>query len=259
MAVTTTSRTERPRVAPPATGGPRTLSIDIGGSGLKALVLGPDGAQVTERVRVATPRPATPVAVAQALRSLIDLLGDFDRVSVGFPGAVVDGVVKNAPNLHDDWRGIDLARAATEGLKRPARVVNDAAMQGYGLIEGKGLEIVLTLGTGLGTSVFVEGHYVPNLELGHRPFRKGKTFEQYVGKKALKKIGKKKWNKRVRKVVEHALTLNPRKIYIGGGNAKHLRIDLPANVHIGANIAGLLGGQALWEDTWERTFAPPPS
>jgi polyphosphate glucokinase len=240
MAITTPLR-----VSPP---GPRTLSIDIGGTGLKALLLDPDGAAITERVRVDTPHPATPKAVMQALRPLIERLGQFDRVSIGFPGVVSAGVVMTAPNLDEAWRGFALANTVSHALHRPVRVVNDAAMQGYALIERKGLEVVLTLGTGFGSAVFNDGHLIPNLELAHRPFKKGKTFEQYVGKKALKKIGKKRWNKRVANVIEQAMTWSPRKVYIGGGNAKHLRIALPANVEVTQNIAGLLGGVALWND-----------
>jgi polyphosphate glucokinase len=226
----------------------RTLSIDIGGTGLKALVLDDNGAAITDRVRVETPHPATPAAVMGALRELVAPFGDFDRVSVGFPGVLSEGIVRSAPNLDESWHDIALAAKISDAVHRPVRVVNDAAMQGYAMIEGKGLEIVLTLGTGFGSAVYSDGHHVPNLELAHRPFRKGKTFEQYVGKKALKTIGKKKWNKRVGRVIEQALSWNPRKIYIGGGNAKHLRLQLPPNVTVVPNIAGLLGGAALWRD-----------
>jgi len=255
MALITPTRSETLRVSPAtATPGTRTLAIDIGGTGLKALVLGPDGAALTERARVETPRPATPQAVLRALWSLIEPLGEFDRVSVGFPGIVVDGITKTAPNLHEDWQGFELGKALAEGLRRPVRVLSDAGVQGYGVIEGKGLEMVLTLGTGLGCALYIDGRYVPNLELAHHPFGNGKTYEQYVGARAMKKLGKKKWNKRVREVIAQVLPIwNPRKLYIGGGNAKHLRIDLPPNVSMTPNIAGLLGGVALWHDAPEAT------
>src|SRR4029077_9736003 len=149
-----------------------------------------------------TPRPATPQAVLHVLWSLIEPLGEFDRVSVGFPGIVVDGVARTAPNLHDAWRGFDLGKPLAEAVRRPVRVLNDAGVQGYGVIEGKGLEMVLTFGTGLGCAVYLDGRYVPNLELAHHPFRKGKTYEEYVGAKALKRVGKRKWNRRVARVVE---------------------------------------------------------
>jgi polyphosphate glucokinase len=227
----------------------RTLAIDIGGTGLKAIVLGPDGSAVTERVRVKTPRPATPDAVLPALWELVGSLGSYDRISIGFPGVVIDGVTMTAPNLDDAWQGFDLAKAMSEHLHRPARVLNDAGVQGYGVIEGHGVELVLTLGTGLGCALYIDGQYVPNLELAHHPFGNGKTYEEYVGAKALGKIGKKKWNKRVQRVIEQVLPVwNPRHLYLGGGNAKHLKLELPANVSVTENIAGLLGGIVLWHD-----------
>jgi polyphosphate glucokinase len=250
MQVATPPRSETIRVAPAsAAQGTRTLCIDIGGTGVKALILAPNGSTLTERARVDTPRPATPRAVLGAIWHLIEPLGEFDRISVGFPGVVIDNVTMTAPNLHDDWQGFELGKALSDGSRRPVRVLNDAGVQGYGVIEGKGLEMVLTLGTGLGCAIYHQGKYVPNLELAHHPFRKGKTYEEYVGKKALDKVGKKKWNKRVVEVVEQVLPIwNPRQLYLGGGNAKHLRVALPEHVKITPNIAGLLGGIALWHD-----------
>ncbi len=228
---------------------PRTLCIDIGGTGVKALVLDTAGEPVTERVRVETPRPATPRRVLQAIWALLEPLGPFERASVGFPGVVVDGVVKTAPNLHPDWTAFPLARALQDRVRRPTRVLNDAGMQGYGVVEGRGVEMLLTFGTGMGCALFNEGVYVPNLELAHHPFRKGKTYEDYVGARALAAVGKKRWNRRVARVVGQVLPIfNPRRLYLGGGNAKHIEIDLPPEVHLVANIAGLLGGIALWRD-----------
>jgi polyphosphate glucokinase len=254
MALASPKRSKSPRVAPRrARTVIRTLSVDIGGTGLKALILGPDGEPLTDRVRVETPRPATPRNVLRAIFELIEPLGEFDRVSVGFPGVVVDGVTRTAPNLHDDWRGFDLARAFLEHTRRPTRVLNDAGMQGYAVVEGSGVEMVLTLGTGFGCALFHDGVYVPNLELAHHPFRKDKTYEDYLGARALAKSGKKKWNKHL----AAALSLidavwNPRRIYLGGGNAKHVRLALPEHVKIIGNIAGLLGGIMLWRDAPNR-------
>lgn len=227
---------------------PRTLAIDIGGTGLKALVLDPKGKPLTERARVDTPRPATPRAVLSALLKLVRGLGDFDRVSVGFPGVVMHGVTKSAPNLDERWAGFPLERELEKKLKRDVRVLNDAGVQGFGVIEGRGVEMVITLGTGMGCALYVDGRYVPNLELAHHPLRKGKTYEEYVGDRALEKVGKKKWNKRVAEVLEQIDPIwNPTRIYLGGGNAKHLRIRLPKHVKVIDNIAGLLGGIALWK------------
>ena len=233
----------------------RTLAIDIGGTGLKALVLGGDGRALTPRARVRTPRPATPRALLPAIGKLVAPLGVFDRISVGFPGVVIDGVTHTAPNLDERWRGFDLGTALAEQFGRPTRVLNDAGVQGYGVVEGHGVEMVLTLGTGMGCAVYLEGDYVPNLELAHHPFRHGKTYEQYIGAKALRARGKKHWSRRVGKVIAQILPVwNPRHLYVGGGNAKHLTIELPRQVTLVPNIAGLLGGIVLWHD---RTPAVP--
>jgi polyphosphate glucokinase len=227
--------------------GPRTLAIDIGGTGLKAMVLDSAGKEVTERVRVPTPRPATPKAILSALAKMLPALGAFDRVSCGFPGVVVEGVTRTAPNLHAAWAGFDLAHALMTLTKRPARAINDAGVQGYGVVKGRGVEMLLTLGTGMGCALFVDGIYVPNLELAHHPFRHGKTYEECVGALALESVGKKKWNRRVSRVLAQIDPIwNPLHIYLGGGNAKHLVIDLPPHVTITSNLAGLLGGIALW-------------
>jgi polyphosphate glucokinase len=227
--------------------GPRTLCIDIGGTGLKALVVDAAGRALTDRARVPTPRPAKPKALLGALEKLAVPLGGFDRISAGFPGVVVDGVTKTAPNLHPSWAGFPLADTLAKRLKKPARVLNDAGVQGFGVIKGEGLELVLTLGTGLGCALFYRGVYVPNLELAHHPFRKGRTYEDYLGARALERVGKKKWNQRVLRALEQIEPIwNPQHIYLGGGNAKHLKVHLPAHVDITLNVAGLLGGVALW-------------
>ena len=227
--------------------GPRTLSIDIGGSGVKALVLDARGTPLTDRAYVATPRPATPSALLRAIETLVAPLGPYDRISAGFPGVVVAGVTKTAPNLHPSWAGFPLARTLARRLGKPARVLNDAGVQGFGVIDGEGLELVLTLGTGLGSALFYEGVYIPNLELAHHPFRKGHTYEEYLGLRALHRVGKQKWNRRVARALEQIEPIwNPRRIYLGGGNARHLKLTLPPHVRVTSNVAGLLGGIALW-------------
>lgn len=227
----------------------KTLAIDIGGSGLKMLVLDGSGEAITERTRVETPRPAEPAPLVDALFSMRDAHGDFDRISTGFPGVVVDGVVQSAPNLDGEWRGFDLRGVLEQRFGKPARVANDADVQGYGAIEGKGVELVLTLGTGMGSALFVNGHLVPNLELGHHPFKSGQTYEQWLGKAGREEHGKKKWNKAfLQAVVQLEHLFNYRRLYVGGGNAKKLKVELPDNVQVVANRAGLLGGIALWRD-----------
>jgi polyphosphate glucokinase len=228
----------------------RTLAIDVGGSGLKAMILDDAGGALTDRVRVETPRPATTTAVLRDLVRLVTPLRPFDRVSVGFPGVVVNGTTKTAPNLDDSWRGFPLARALARRLKRPVRALNDAGVQGFGVIAGRGVEMVITLGTGMGCALYLDGRYVPNLELAHHPFHDGDTYEEYVSARALEDVGKRKWNKRVARVIRQIEPVwNPHRLYIGGGNAKHLTIDLPPHVKIVSNVAGLIGGVALWRES----------
>lgn len=235
----------------------KTLAIDIGGTGVKAIVLDAGGAMLTERVRIETPRPATPDAIIGAIATLVRPLGAYDRVSVGFPGVVVDGVVKTAPNLHETWAEFALAGVLVDILAQPVRVLNDAGVQGYAVIRGKGVEMLLTLGTGMGCAMYLDGRYIPNLELAHHPFRKGMTYEEYVGAKALDRVGKKKWNKRVQQVIEQVLPIwNPVRLYLGGGNAKHIKFEVPENVEIVSNVAGLLGGIKLWADGHQPGAAP---
>ena len=227
----------------------RTLAIDIGGTGIKAVVLDETGKLLTERIRVKTPRPATPEAVINAIVELAKQQGEFDRVSVGFPGVVRRGITLNAPNLNGTWGGFHLADALMKKLGTPVRVANDADVQGFGVIAGHGVELVITLGTGFGSGLFVDGKLVPNLELGHHPLQKGKTYEDLLGDAALKKVGKKKWNRRlVRAIQTLDRTFNYDRLYIGGGNATRITVKLPSNVKIVSNVAGLLGGLALWRD-----------
>jgi polyphosphate glucokinase len=226
-----------------------TLCIDVGGTGLKMEVLRDNGEAVTQRARLETPHPATPQAVLEVLKRLMATQGEFDRVSVGFPGVVVDGVTKTAPNLDKSWHGFDLAGELARTTGRPTKVLNDADVQGYGDIEGKGVEMVLTLGTGVGSAAYVDGILLPNLELGHAPFKEKVTYEDYLGDAALKKAGHKKWRKRVRDVVDQLEPIwNYRVLYLGGGNSRLLKPeDLPENVHISPNSAGITGGLRLWD------------
>ena len=228
----------------------RTLVIDIGGTGIKLLPVDDDGNELAERHRELTPKPSTREAVLAVIKEMVSKQEPFDRVSVGFPGVVKRGVVKTAPNLGSKaWRGFDLASAIAEFADKPVRVLNDAELQGYGVIQGKGVEIVLTLGTGLGTGLYVNGHLMPNLELAHHPLRKGRTYEQLVSDAELKRVGKQKWRKRVALVIA---TLEPifnyDKLHIGGGNARKLKGPLPDSVRLFDNVEGLAGGIRLWQD-----------
>lgn len=230
-----------------ASDGMRTLSVDIGGSGIKAIILDGQGKALTERGRIETPRPATPAAILRVIDRLASAQGPFDRVSVGFPGVVRNGVTQTAPNLDGGWENFALAKELGKRLERPVRVANDADVQGFGAINGHGVELVLTLGTGLGSALFVDGTLVPNLELGHHPFRRGETYEEQLGNAALKKAGKRRWNKRLRKALRALEDLfSYDRVYLGGGNAKKITGPLPPRTKTVPNIAGLLGGIALW-------------
>jgi polyphosphate glucokinase len=228
----------------------RTLCVDVGGSGIKAMVVGRDGEVLSGRARLDTPRPASPEAVVLAIVSLAAGQGEYHRVSIGFPGVVEDGVVRTAPNLDGEWAGFPLADVLHRELGRPIRVANDAGVQGLGVIEGFGTEVVITLGTGMGFGLYIDGRYVPNIELGHHPLRKDMSYEERVCEAERAKIGTKRWRKRVRQVIDQlAATFNFRKLYIGGGNARLMAgEELPDRVVVVDNVAGLLGGVRLWRE-----------
>ncbi len=228
-----------------------TLAVDIGGSGLKAAILDPQGSMVGERLRVPTPRSIDPATLVDAVGGLAEKLQPFDRVSVGFPGVVRHGVLRTAPNLGTPkFAGFDLAGALAERLKKPVRVINDADMQGYGAIRGEGVEMVVTLGTGMGSALFVDGRLAPHLELAHHPFHRGKSYEHELGEKARRRMSGRKWNKRLLEAIDRLRALtNFDRLYLGGGNAKRVEAALPDDVTLVDNAAGVLGGIRLWEDT----------
>ncbi len=226
-----------------------TLAIDVGGTGVKTILLNERGRPISERQRVDTPRPATPEAVLAAIDNLVRPLGAFDRVAVGFPGVVKHGATLTAHNLDPRWVGLDLERVLSRKWRKPVRVANDAAVQGYAAIHGKGVELVITLGTGLGSSLFTSGHLVPGLELAHHPWKKKKTYEEFLGKTGLQRLGRKRWNKEVEKAIEQIESLfNYDHLYIGGGNAMKIDFQLPRHITRVPNEDGLLGGVALWRD-----------
>lgn len=228
-------------------GGPRTLAVDIGGTGTKVEILDAFGKPISERIRVPTPKPATPRALVRVIRKLAEAAGEFDRVSVGFPGVVKSGRVYTAPNLGKGWNNVSLDKLLQRKLGRPVRVANDADIQGLGSVIGRGIELVITLGTGFGSVIFADGHRI-HLELGHAPFHKGKTYEEELGIRALKSKGKRKWNKLLREAIEDlAIAFDYDQLYIGGGNTRHIKFALPKNVKVVSNLEGLLGGIRLWE------------
>ncbi len=233
---------------------PRTLALDIGGTGIKAVVLDAEGKVIRERLRMPTPRKATPEKLLDVVAELAKQQGNFDRVSAGFPGVVKDGLVYTAANLGKGWKNFDLGKALGKRLKCPVRVANDADVQGMGSVSGKGLELVITLGTGFGSVLFANG--VPiHLELGHHPFRKGKTYEEELGNRALVKKGGRKWNRNLSEALKDlARTFNYDRLYIGGGNAKYISIELPPNIKVISNEEGMLGGIVLWREPQDASM-----
>lgn len=228
----------------------RTLAIDVGGTHLKAAVVDDSGHFLTKPVRVDTPVGSSPRAFVKTLAKLVAPLGSYDRVSVGFPGAIKNGHTLTAPNLGNKrWAGFDLEAALTEALAKPVRVANDADMQGLAVIAGKGLEMIITLGTGFGTGIYVDGRLAPHLELGGHPFRKGETYDEQVGNAARRRVGHRRWNKRVKRAIAQLRALvNFDHLYVGGGNAKKINFDPGPDVTIVPNTAGMAGGAGLWRD-----------
>jgi len=241
---------------------PTTLAIDIGGTGLKASVLDADGRKIVDRVRTETPYPCPPRVLIRALDKLTHELPRWDRVSVGFPGFVRSGRVLTAPNLSTKrgpgtplsrklaaaWAGFPLAAELEGRLGKPTRLSNDADMHGLAVISGEGLELVLTLGTGLGTAVFLDGTPTPHLELALMPFQGRGTFQDQLGNRTRRRIGNRRWSKRVLAAVDNFdALLHIDRLYVGGGNAKKLTVDLGHRAELVDNAAGIIGGIKLWE------------
>ena len=229
-----------------------TLAADIGGTGIKASVLDERGALLAPSVRVNTPVGEHPRTALRALARLARSLPRFDRISLGFPGAVADGRVLTAANLyHRGWIGFNLARALEALFRKPARVANDVALQGVAAIEGQGFELVITLGTGLGSALYLNGLLVPQFSLSRYDARPHLTYDTLLNNAALKERGAEKWNKRLKEAISTLRrTVHHDHLFIGGGNAKAIRFKPAAHVTIISNEAGIRGGIALWR--------PPP-
>ncbi|TAJ07552.1 MAG: ROK family protein [Planctomycetota bacterium] len=228
--------------------GPRTLSVDIGGSGIKCCVLDADAAMLCERTRFDTPLEAPALDVLARIAALARELPAHERVSVGYPGVVRAGRVITSPNLpHPTWRGLELDRELARACGKPVRSINDADLQGLGAIEGRGVELVITLGTGLGSALFEDGRLGPHLELAHHEFERGCTYNERVGEAARKRAGAQKWQRRVQRAIEQLRVLTTfDRLYVGGGNARRLEFELGDDVRIVSNDTALVGGVRLW-------------
>jgi polyphosphate glucokinase len=226
-----------------------TLSIDIGGTFIKMMVLDVKGKPLTKYTSVMTPKPATVKAVCACIATMIAGLNvKFQRVSAGFPGVVKKGVIKTAANMHPSWKGFNFQKKLHAMTRCPVRIANDADIQGLGDIRGKGVELTITFGTGVGSALFMDGKLLPNLELGHHPFQDHLTYEDLLGAAGLKKYGLVKWRKNLMKAIAlWQKTFNYEKLYLGGGNARRINFKLPKDVKVSKNINGILGGIKLWE------------
>lgn len=227
---------------------PLTLAVDIGGSNVKSALVDARGKLASEIIREPTPRPATPAAVLRLMDGQFRQLKRPRRVSIGFPGVIRDGATWTAHNLHPRWVGFPLAATVREKWRLPVRLVNDADMQGLSVVRGRGVELVITLGTGLGSALFVDGRLAPNLEIAHHPFRKNRTYEELLGRAALDRVGAKRWSLRLAEAIAEWKNLfNYDHLYLGGGNTKKLMTELPPDASIVANVNGLLGAPWLWQ------------
>jgi polyphosphate glucokinase len=215
----------------------KTLVIDVGGTGIKLRV------QDNEEARKLPSGPdMTPNLLVQAVKEAT-AEWQVDNISLGYPGPVQGGkIVLDPVNLGKGWMDFDFSSA----LGKPVRLINDAAMQALGSYQG-GRMLFLGLGTGLGTTYILDGVIAP-MELGHLPYKKGQTFEDYVGQAGMKRSGKRKWQLAVFDVVARLrAALLPDYVVLGGGNSKKLE-ELPPGCRLGDNSNAFLGGLRLWQE-----------
>jgi len=245
-----------------------TFAIDCGGLSLKASVLDGAGTLHAKPLSLPTPYPLSPTRFIEALEELSSQLPNFDRITVGMPGMIRHGVVVNTPHyittrgprtridpeLKRLWQGFDIQCAISSHFQRPALVLNDAEVHAAGLISGSGLEVVMTLGTGLGFSIFDGGRLAPHFELSHAPIRRSTSYDTWIGEHERRRLGDTFWSRRVRLMIED---LRPvfwwDRLYIGGGNSRRIKPDVVAklgdDVVIVSNTAGILGGVRAWEQS----------
>jgi len=214
------------------------LAVDVGGTNLKVKCAGND-----EVRRSASGRDMTAEKMAAAVS---EMTADwtFDLISVGYPGLVINGKIAREPfNLGPGWLDFDFA----EAFGKPVKVINDAAMQALGAYEG-GRMLFLGIGTGFGSALILNGIVQP-LELGHLSYKKGRTYEDFAGKRGQRRLGKRRWRKAVTTIIQNlSMALQPDYVVVGGGEAKKLRA-LPQNCHFGSNADAFEGGFRMWTDT----------
>lgn len=242
-----------------------TLCVDCGGGGIKAAVLDTSGTPRSRPCRRPVTYPLPPAALVSAVAQLAAQLPPSERTTVGMPGMIRHGVVIHTPHyinkagpgtrLEPDllaaWSGFDMRGELRSVLDQPVLVLNDAEMHGAGVIAGTGSELVLTLGTGLGTALFDGGHLAPHLEISHAPARRGLTFDEFIGEQARLALGDPLWSRRVLRLLE---ILRPvyhwDRCYLGGGNSRMITPTvlsrLEDDVVVVPNTAGIAGGVRAW-------------
>lgn len=243
----------------------RTLAVDCGGGGIKASVLDAQGTMHVPPIRVPTPYPLPPERLVETVVAMAKELPKADRGTVGMPGMLRHGVViatphyvtrsgprtRVLPELVEAWAGKDMAAAFADALGYQVLVLNDAEVHGAGVVSGSGLELVLTLGTGLGSALFDGGVLAPHLEWSHAPVRWGVTYDAYLGEVERRRLGDAAWSRRVGRAING---LRPvflwDRLYIGGGNSRRIRPlvleQLGDDVVIVPNSAGIVGGVRAW-------------
>jgi len=212
------------------------LVIDVGGTHVKV-----GASDQKDVVKIESGPAMTPALMVAAVKKAT-AGWKYDAVAIGYPGPVLHGRPVGEPhNLACGWVGFNFPKA----LAKPVKLVNDAAMQALGSYEG-GRMLFLGLGTGLGSAMIVDGDLEP-MELAHLPYKKGRTYEDYVGLRGLERLGKKRWARHVFDVVERLkVALGAEYVVLGGGNAKFLK-DLPPGARLGENSNALKGGIRLFQ------------
>jgi len=243
-----------------------TLTVDCGGTGIKASVLDKGGKVLIDFPYLKTPYPLSPSKLISIIDDFVKADNRIKRVTVGLPGMIRGGKVivihhyVNAsgprgvvdPHLKKAWYGFDMQTMLKKKIKLPTLVLNDAEVHASAVITGKGLETVLTFGTGLGSAIFSDGVIAPHLEISHATIRYGKSIDSWIGEQARRRLGNQLWSRRVKSLIQE---LYPMiiwdKLYIGGGNAQ--RISKSAlksfdyKVKIIPNSAGVTGGVKAWD------------
>lgn len=234
------------------------LGIDIGGSGMKGgLIDSVSGEMVSERFRIPTPISRHPNEMAQVFKEIVNQFNYKGPIGCGFPTVIKHGICKGPGNLHHDWKNLNVEDLFSEACGSPVTVINDADAAGYAVINygigkgKKGLVIIITIGTGLGSGVFLDGQLIPNFELGQIPYRKHNKIENWAAASAKdhKNLSFKKWGKRFNKFLELVeLLIRPDHIILGGGTSddfdqfkKWIKIETPVVPAQLGNTAGIVG------------------